>query len=129
LVVDDEKGLIKVAVSYLEDLGYKTLTATSGKLALEVLQKQHQIDLVFSDVVMPGDIDGYNLGKEVLKNHPDTKVLLTSGFTSKRETAVNGDKPLMEKLSRNLLNKPYNQTELAMAVRRTLEENYDIEQG
>ena len=122
LVVDDEEGLLKVAVSYLEELGYKTQTATNGKQALKVLQEQHDIDLLFSDVVMPGDMDGYDLGKEVMKNHPDIKVLLTSGFTAKRESPVDGDVALFDKFSNNLLGKPYNQAELAKAVRQILDE-------
>jgi len=121
LIVDDEEGLIKVAVGYLEDLGYKTQIANNGKQALDMLKENIDIDIIFSDVVMPGGIDGYDLGKEVLKNHPDIKVLLTSGFTSKREEAVNGDIPLIEELSRNLLNKPYNQQELIMAIRKALD--------
>lgn len=121
LIVDDEEGLLKVAVSYLEDLGYRTQTATSGKDALALLEKSDQIDLLFSDVVMPGGMDGYNLAKEVLRNHPGVKVLLTSGFTSRREGALNGDRAVFARLSKGLLNKPYNRTELASAIRRALD--------
>jgi len=121
LIVDDEEALLKVAIEYLEDLGYKTKTATNAKQAIEMLQGPRQIDLVFSDVVMPGDMDGYNLGKAVLENHPGISILLTSGFTAKREKSLNGDNLLINKLSRNLLNKPYNQPELAVAIRRALD--------
>lgn len=122
LVVDDEDGLLIVATSYLDELGYTTLSASHAKEALHVLDGPQHIDLVFSDVVMPGDMDGYGLAKEVLKRNPDIKVLLTSGFTAKREEFVNGDRPFYEKLSRNLLSKPYTQAELGMAVRRTLDD-------
>ena len=121
LVVDDEQGLVDVAVAYLEDLGYTTLVANSAKQALEVLQEHPEINLLFSDVVMPSKMDGYDLAKETMHLYPAVKVLLTSGFTAKREGAVNGDIPLFKKLSDELLNKPYNKTELARTVRNTLD--------
>jgi len=122
LVVDDEEGILNVAVSYLENLGYKTLIAENSKQALEELQKDNQIKLLFSDVIMPGDMDGFDLGIEVLKNHPNLKVMLTSGFTAIHQKAASADKPMMNKLSDNLLNKPYNLAELAKAVRKTLDD-------
>lgn len=121
LVVEDEKELADVAVFLLESLGYTTLRAENARQAIEILQQQKHIDLVFSDVVMPGSMNGYKLAIEVLKKHPGIKVLLTSGFTTKREMAMNGDKPLYDQLSANLLGKPYNQNELADAVRRILD--------
>lgn len=121
LVVDDEEDLLEIAVLLLESLGYKTLRATDAMQALEVLHENKQVDLVFSDVVMPGDMGGYKLAIEILKHHPGIKVLLTSGFTAMREVAVNGDKQLYEALSKTLLDKPYNQSELAFAIRRALE--------
>ena len=121
LVVDDEQGLADVAVAYLEDLGYTTLVANSGQQALEVLQEHPEINLMFSDVVMPGEVDGYDLAKETMHLYPTVKVLLTSGFTAKREGAISGDIPLFKKLTNDLLNKPYNQTELAQAVRNILD--------
>jgi len=123
LILDDEEGLLKVATAYLEDLGYRVQTAGSPKQALQMLQEHDQIDLLFSDVVMPGGIDGYGLANEALKSCPDLKVLLTSGFTSKRENAINGDVAMFARLSENLLNKPYNQSELAVAVRSALDED------
>ncbi|MEH6497092.1 MAG: ATP-binding protein [Pseudomonas marincola] len=121
LVVDDEEGLLDVAVGYLEDLGYKTQTATSGKRALEILHNSNNIELLFSDVVMPGGIDGYDLGMKVLELYPNIKVLLTSGFTPKLESALNEGVPLVKALSKDLLNKPYNQLELALAIRKALD--------
>jgi len=122
LVVDDDEGLLNVAVLYLENLGYRVLTASNSQQALEQLKKDKQISLLFSDVVMPGDIDGFGLGIEVMKKHSNVKVLLTSGFTANHQKATNGDKPLMEKLYKNILNKPYNLAELAKAVRQTLDD-------
>jgi signal transduction histidine kinase/CheY-like chemotaxis protein len=122
LVVDDEEHLVDIAVSHLEGLGYRTVTANGGMQALEVLQGDADIDLLFSDVIMPGGMDGYELAKQAIEKRPNLKVLLTSGFTKKREELNNEDKAVYAKLATNLLSKPYNQSELALSVRRVLDE-------
>ncbi len=121
LVVDDETGLLKVATSFLEELGYKTVIAASGNQALEILHEQGRIDLMFSDVVLGGGMDGYVLAKKAKENYPDLKVLLTSGYTSKSKYASMQSEELFAELTRNLLAKPYNKTELALAVHKALD--------
>ncbi len=121
LVVDDEEALAEIAVIYLNDLGYKTLTASSGMQALRVLAENGDIDLLFSDVIMPGDMDGYQLAVEAQKNQPSLKVLLSSGFTRKKEETSNGDGPRYAELARCLLTKPYDKAELATAIRKALD--------
>ncbi len=121
LVVDDEEELTKLAVANLEDLGYKVLTAFDAKSALALIEKNPNIDLLFSDVIMPGKLDGYDLGITAKKTHPDLKVLLTSGFT-KREEDGSADNPMTEELTGNLLRKPYSKAELAKAVCNALAE-------
>jgi len=121
LVVDDERDLVDAAVSYLASLGYHTLSAANGKEALAVLEREPSVDLLFSDVVMPGGIDGYQLAVEAVARRPGLRVLLTSGFTRKREEYVNGERRLVADLARTLLSKPYNLAELAAAVRRALD--------
>lgn len=123
LVVDDEDALREVAVMYLEGLGYQTRSATNSSDALEILRGPEPISLLFSDVVMPGDLDGYGLANIALAEYPDLKVLLTSGFTSNREGVVNSEKELFDKLSKSLLNKPYNRRDFARAVRSALNDN------
>lgn len=120
LVVDDEEALLDVAVSYLEDLGYKTLRATSGRQALDMLKANPSVDILFSDVVMPQGMDGFELAKQAWRMRDGMKILLASGFTLKTERK-NGDDPLVAKLSQRLLNKPYNQLDLALAVRQELD--------
>lgn len=120
LIVDDEKALLDVAVLYLEDLGYKILTAKDGKQALEVLKDHPDIDLLFTDVIMPGDMDGYQLAKAAHEIRLTLKVLLTSGFTSTLQEHANGDGGYLKNLASNLLSKPYNDEELAFAIRRVL---------
>jgi len=122
LIVDDEETLSEIAESYLQQLGYRTQVASNGKEALNMLAETENIDLIFSDVVMPGGIDGYHLAFAAVKQRPTIRVLLTSGFTSKREEFTNGEQKIYLKLAANLLGKPYNLRVLALAVRQALDE-------
>jgi len=115
LAVDDEEGLVELAKEYLQAFGYRVLVALDSKQALTVLAENPSIDLLFSDVVMPGDLSGYDLAMQVSQKYPELKVLLTSGYTEKAisknsRTHTNFD----------LLSKPYSQAELAMKVRLVL---------
>ncbi len=122
LVVDDEDQLRQAAVTILEGLGYHTLSVANGKQALDVLDADEPVDLVFSDVVMPGGIDGYELAQKALKDHPGLKVLLATGFAGKRnDGGCELDPQLFDALSRNCLAKPYSRHELAVAIRKTLD--------
>ncbi|MBT4890961.1 MAG: response regulator, partial [Rhodospirillales bacterium] len=121
LVVDDEEHLVEIAVSHLHDLGYRTITANSGDQAIKIIEDNQDIDLLFSDIIMPGDLDGYQLAIAAQKKCPSLKALLTSGFTKKKEDYFSPDGSKYAELAANLLNKPYNQTELAKAVRNTLD--------
>jgi len=116
LVVDDEADLLELTREILEGLGYRVLTASDGKEALEQLNREPAIDLLFSDVVMPGGINGYELAEQATANHPELKVLLTSGYTGK-SLAYNGQ----SRFNENLLSKPCTQAELAKQVRIMLE--------
>ena len=121
LVVDDEVLLAETTSRYLQQLGYKTLLANSAEEALEILSTTKGIDLIFSDVVMP-DMDGFDLAFAAVKQQSSLKVLLTSGFSSKRLELENNHHDVHRKLAANLLAKPFNLGELAEAVRRTLDE-------
>lgn len=116
LVVDDEKALMEMAQEMLESLGYRVLTASNGNEALEQLAQAPEIDLLFSDIVMPNGINGYELAKLATADREKLKVLLTSGFTDKADH----QKKLMH-LNVNLLDKPYSQKELAQNIRSTLD--------
>lgn len=126
LVVDDEEGLVEIAVSHLQDLGYRTISAQNGDQALKIIQDNQDIDLLFSDIIMPGELDGYQLAIAAQKIRPSLKALLTSGFTKKKEDYFSPDGSQYAKLAANLLNKPYNQSELAIAVRNILDGKDDI---
>lgn len=122
LIVDDEEALVDLAVARLDRLGYRTLTAANGEDALTVLTDNADIDLLFSDIIMPGKLDGYQLAQAALAHRPTLKVLLTSGFTKGRRSGLKEESSTKSKLASRMLSKPYNQAELAMAIRRALDE-------
>jgi len=118
LIVDDEEALLELAEETLRSLGYRVLTIGNGKQALEILADDPAIDLLFSDVVMPGGINGYELAERAAAERPEIKILLTSGYTEKvvaRDSQAH--------FSANLLSKPYRQAELAKRVRKILDES------
>ena len=117
LVVEDEPRVLRVTLRDLKRLGYRTLEANNASMAKTMIDSGQKIDLVFSDVLMPGDIDGQMLGLWVEKNHPLIKVVLTSGFT-KRKTEVGEHES-----SFPLLRKPYTIEALAKKVSTALFEN------
>jgi PAS domain S-box-containing protein len=127
LIVDDEVDLMDVAVAFLEGLGYKTLRATGGKQALKILEENEDIDLLFSDVIMPGGLDGFKLALAAMKILPTLKILLTSGLTRRHQAHANGENAAVVVLTDKMLHKPYNESELATAIRNTLDNKKDDE--
>jgi CheY-like chemotaxis protein len=116
LAVEDNDGLRRVVVRQLRDLGYRVFEADSAAAALSFLAKE-KADLVFTDVVMPGEVDGFMLAKTVLEEYPSIKVVLTSGFP---DTKLNGALSALKDQVR-LLSKPYRKDELAHLLREVLE--------
>ncbi len=120
LVVDDEALLLELVQESLQSLGYHVLCAKNGEQALQILHDKQTVgkagvDLLFSDVVMPG-ISGIDLAEQAHKAHPALRVLLTSGYTDKT-IADNGK----NRFSANLLRKPYSPSELARRLRQVLD--------
>ena len=117
LVVDDEVELVVLATSVLEKLGYTVVCAGNGPAAVKVLEENTTIDLVFSDVVMPGGMSGLDLAAIITHKYPHLKLLLTTGF------AVEADSPTSVTESKHdVLRKPYRGIELAKRVRKILDE-------
>lgn len=116
LIVDDEEGLALIAESVLKELGYTTYRASTGDEALEIITSNDDIDIVFSDVLMPGHLNGFDLVDAVVAEKPDIKILLTSGFTGKMK-----QKESHKGWSLNLLSKPYRDIDLAEAIRKMLD--------
>jgi CheY-like chemotaxis protein len=80
LVVEDDEDVRDIAVLGLGDAGYRVLVAASGDLALPMIAGDHRIDLLFSDVVMPGALNGFALARRAVALRPNLKVLLTTGY-------------------------------------------------
>jgi len=80
VVVEDNPDVRNVTVSLLEQLGYRTIAVESSAAALDVLSSRHDVSLVFSDVVLPGHIDGLALGREIAEKYPLVPVVLTTGY-------------------------------------------------
>ncbi len=111
LLVEDNAGLRRVSVQQLQNLGYRVLEADTAQSALAVIA-QEPVALLFSDVVMPGGIDGFALAQTVRERWPAIKIVLTSGFA---ETTLGGTGEV------KLLTKPYRRDELARALREALD--------
>ena len=114
LVVDDDDDVRATAVRLLRDYGYDVLEAHDGKAALEVLDERDDIDLLFTDVVMPG-IRGPVLAEMARDKRPNMKVLFASGYS---ESAVMFGGANVD--SKQLLSKPYRREELAQKIRHAL---------
>jgi CheY-like chemotaxis protein len=80
LVVEDDQALRGYTTEILSELGYKVLEARDGATALQALERNH-VDLLFTDVVMPGGMNGRQLADEALRRRPGLKVLFTTGYT------------------------------------------------
>jgi len=99
LVVEDEVLIRMVIADYLRDCGYHVVEAGNGREAISLFEAGMEIDVVFSDVQMPGDTDGFALARWVRSNRQGVKVILTSGVVRISEAAEElcEDGPLMQK--------------------------------
>jgi CheY-like chemotaxis protein len=114
LVEDDE--LVRQSVGHkLMRLGYRVTSVETPAGAIAFLQTGQHFDLVFTDVIMPGQMTGADLAREVQRNWPATKVLLTSGYT---ESALFGRIKLPE--DARLLSKPYSNADLVATLQQVL---------
>ena len=88
LVVEDEILIRSMIVEYLTECGYRVIEADSGDEAIAVLRRTAQtVNVVVSDVMMPGSLDGFALARWVGKQRPDIKVILTSGLARTADAA------------------------------------------
>ncbi len=114
LVVEDNAEVRELAVATISDLGYRVLTAWDGPSALDVVRGGETIDLLFSDVVMPGGINGFELINQARDIRDGLKVLVTSGYANVHRPGTNRpDVPL--------LLKPYRRSDLAHCIRMALD--------
>jgi CheY-like chemotaxis protein len=116
LVVEDDRLVKDYVLTQLRSLGYATLDAPNAAEALAIVQAGHRFDLLFTDVIMPGVMNGRQLATEIKKGRPDLKVLFTSGHT---ENAIIHHGRLDSDVL--LLAKPYRKSDMARMIRGALE--------
>ena len=112
LVVEDDDDVRELAVNVLRDKAYDVMQAACGGIALAILDQDLPIDLLFTDIVMPGEPNGLKLAEWARRLRPDIKVLYTMGFS----TALRFDNRSLGEV----LAKPYGPKHLEVAVRQLL---------
>ncbi len=114
LVVEDNPEVLDLAVTTISELGYRVLTAVDGSSALDILRTEQPIDLLFSDVVMPGGMNGFELIDQARVIRGRLRALVTSGY-------ANIHRPGTERPDVPLLLKPYHLGDLAKCIRMALD--------
>jgi signal transduction histidine kinase/DNA-binding response OmpR family regulator len=113
LVVEDDPDVLALCVDVLAELGYRCTTATSASEGLSLLRSEGSFDLLFSDVVMPGGINGIQLANLAVEIRPELRVLLTSGYL--------GEEAVHQPHGFAVLDKPYQRQTLASSLREILD--------
>jgi PAS domain S-box-containing protein len=117
LVVEDQEAVRAVACGFLEDFGYDIIEAGDGFEALSKLQEHDDIDLMFSDVVMPGGMNGFDLAQAARSMKPDLKIVHTSGYP--KGAMVHQDEPRFKEGF--IIMKPYRRDDLQKIIKDALE--------
>ncbi|NIO39691.1 MAG: response regulator, partial [Burkholderiales bacterium] len=115
LVVEDKADVRRLAMRMLTRLGYDVLEAADGKTALERLDANPKVDLLFTDIILPGRISGADLAKAALARYPELKVLYTTGYAN--NSAFGNDSA---QGTIRVIKKPYAKENLARMVRQVL---------
>ena len=115
LVVEDNVEVRRVALRIMKELGYRTIEAESADAAHKMLEEGAEADVLFTDIVMPGKLNGYDLAKLALKRNPRLKVLFTSGYSEVflRQGA--------DGVRAEMISKPYRKQELALRLRAAID--------
>jgi two-component system NtrC family sensor kinase len=96
LLVEDHPDVSAVGSDYVEQCGFKVVCAGSAEVAVDILNQRNDIDLVFSDIVMPG-MSGLELGRLIREHHPETPVVLASGYSDRAALALEEGFTLLQK--------------------------------
>jgi CheY-like chemotaxis protein len=110
LVVDDEPDVLGAAIELFKAMGYDVISATNGLEAVELAKSHPALDVLFTDVLMPG-LDGVSVALEVRKLNPELKVVLVSGFPASALTTAGAT-------DFDLLLKPYSRSQVAKLLRK-----------
>lgn len=120
LIAEDNEDVREMAETMLENLGYNVISTSSGAEALEMLKKRSDIDLLFTDIIMPGGMTGIQLADQARRERPDLPVLYTSGYA---ESALAGE--ASKRLNAHWLAKPYSARHLGTRIREALASTED----
>ena len=115
LVVEDNPQVRELATTTISGLGYHVLEASTGKDALDILQRNGTVDLLFSDIVLPDGMNGFELVSKARALHTGLRALMTSGY-------ANANRPGSEQPDVPVLLKPYRRNELAEQIRLALDQ-------
>jgi CheY-like chemotaxis protein len=115
LVVEDEETVREAALAMMDELGYRRLEAADAEAALAIVEAGAQVDLVFTDVVMPGPLRTREFAQRLKTLRPDLPVLFTSGYT---DNAIIHQGRLDEGV--HLISKPYAKADLARRIAQLL---------
>lgn len=118
LIVEDNPKVRRLSVKRIRDLGFTILEAESGDQAYRMLKDGARVDIVFSDLVMPGTLNGYDLAAKITAEFPGLKILLTSGYASDVITGAMAHDRIYD-----ILHKPYRQSDLAHRLQTLLTES------
>jgi CheY-like chemotaxis protein len=116
LVVDDQPDVLESAIELFKVMGYDVLSASNGPDALAILKRVPDVEVLFSDIVMPG-MDGVTLGREARKLVPSINVILVSGYSASHLT-----KPGEDVSEFRFLKKPFRMAEVARMLRQAVTE-------
>ncbi|HEX2116340.1 MAG TPA: response regulator, partial [Alphaproteobacteria bacterium] len=113
LLVEDNAAVRHLTSARLKSLGYTVIEAENARSALEIINSDRPLDLLFTDIVMPGGMDGRELATRARKRHPDLRILLASGYSDLARSAASNE-PF------EVLSKPYGKQELAQRIHAAL---------
>jgi CheY-like chemotaxis protein len=111
LVVEPDVLIRTTIAQYLRECGHKVIEGTAGQDALQALETPTKVDVVFSEVKLPGEIDGFSLASQIRQTHPNIDVILTATVTG----AVEKSKELCDE---GPIRKPYHPTDLLTRIQR-----------
>jgi CheY-like chemotaxis protein len=84
LVVDDDPEVLEATIAIVETLGYSVISARNGREALSIIRAESSIAVLFTDITMPGGIDGWELARRSREARPDLRLIYTSGYSTRR---------------------------------------------
>lgn len=119
LVVDDEEDLLEIAIAYLAEMGFTSFQAPDGASALAILAHHNEIDLLVTDIVMPGGMNGVELVQKARALRPDLKIIYSSGFPAEALAERS-----MSLVDGPLLHKPYQRNEFTAIIHRVMDSEY-----